>query len=1210
MTDSYRPGPAAANGTGANGPSTGKVHNYMHFDDIKHATLGVDSLTPVETVLGYAESCIKQADFMKDFGRLDLALKEYILASIALLEVLPSNSAWMSVMTDQKGARTRYNALMARISASSATYEEIKAKVKEDNVRSGVQPKSAAKAASQTRQNEQVNGHGRVTNGHRATGSLGLLNGDGPVPPRPSGPPPAVPVTATKTKPAVHPKPQALHGNVINKSAPAAAASANGRGKTAQELAERFANLRTASSPTKEPVQDPRIRTQPINHPSFHHLQIMQKQQSPTPSPSQSQSSLPTLPQSQSLPHLQTQMQTQTQTPTPTQNQQNIYNQFQNFQLPLKGFEPIPSTMSRSNNPALVHALPDLPKLPEAIYSPARGSVSSQPTPMPTTTPRGTTTPRNGLYSRSNSLSSFSGTGPGATGVGTGKAGASTAEDYFSSPYTHSRQSSRPSLDSVPPRRPRIAIPDGDTIDAEDLLKLIQAGAKDVQLLLVDIRSREEFDEGHIMSQATICVESDVLQREDISASQIADSMVLAPVSEKRQFDRRSDADLIVFYDNDSEAIVRNGKPSSEVDRAVSGFFDALAYYDYQSDSDSSVQPKLLKGGIEAWISLLGPNSLQTSSTSAETAGVVSRAAALRAARAAQRPRQNTFTRPQSKYMAKPIQDADEAKRWEESLKSMDKSAGLVRTTDDFLRRFPPVSAIQESMTTPPATTQDDSEIGFHTPTATDKAFTITPLQDRPSSRATVGSNLEYKGAPVQSSPAAAAAAAATLYSTLPAPPTRPPPTVPRQTHNDVAEADDEDHYMRTKLAKAGVTGGGRIRRQKVGLYNPGNWCYGNSSFQSMFASGPFAEELTTSEWLSNWKVPMKADEKISHPQLLAKILANSFHWMQYGKFEAMKAKTLMDYCYHIHSRDFDGSIKTDRSMIFGGPYQQDAQEFISFLLENLHDETNRLRDHTGEVQQPPLGPRSTALGNALLYWNEYRKYNDSLVDKYWRGVEVTDRRCRACGHPSLTYEHFDAIHLPIPPNAASTATTMADLLAQYCSADLLDEYKCDQCRRIDTTEKRVRLVRLPDILCVSFRRFQGNEHYGFRKNNTAVVFPINGLDMTPYTMQGITAPEDQAADGIFVDGPSRTEQQFCAPFIYDCYAVIVHSGTLKSGHYRSFIKDEGAADANQWHHFDDARIEPVIIGSNDSRDMARRLYRDNQSGGASAYMVFYKRRV
>ncbi len=219
--------------------------------------------------------------------------------------------------------------------------------------------------------------------------------------------------------------------------------------------------------------------------------------------------------------------------------------------------------------------------------------------------------------------------------------------------------------------------------------------------------------------------------------------------------------------------------------------------------------------------------------------------------------------------------------------------------------------------------------------------------------------------------------------------------------------------------------------------------------------------------------------------------------------------------------------------------------------------------------------------------------------------MEVTDRRCRGCGHPSLTYEHFDALHLPIPPNTASTATTINELLGQYCSADVLPEYKCDQCRRIDTTEKRVRLVRLPDLLCVSFRRFQGNEHYGFRKNNTAVVFPISGLDLTPYTVQARTAPADQEVDGVGADA----EHQFRAPFVYDCYAVIVHSGTLKSGHYRAFIRDEGAADTNQWHHFDDARVEPVIIGSNDSRDMARRLYRDNNNG-ASAYMVFYKRRT
>ncbi|CAK7267037.1 ubiquitin-specific protease doa4 [Sporothrix epigloea] len=1171
MAGSYGSGPSVASTNGENSsppPSSGKVHNYMHFDDIKHAKLGVDSVTPIDTVLGYAESCIKQADFMKDYGRLDMALKEYIMASIALLEVLPSNSAWMSVMTDQKGARVRYNSLMARISASSAAYEVIKVRVKEDNARSGIQPKvTPFSPPAPPPHQQQSNGTSMQLpnggSGHRVTGSLGRLNGNASPPSNPAK-------TMMKTKPAIQPKPQALHGNAIKP----------GGSKTAQELAERFANLRVASSPAKEPIQDPRIRTQSINHPSFQQLQKLQTQLPSSKHISQNQS----------------------------QNQQNIYNQFQS---PLKGIEPQPRPPGTSMIHA--HALPDLPKLPDAIYSPARGCVSIQSPQMPVTTPRSVVTPRGGRVSMNKGASASTQT---------------VTEDYFSTPYTHSRQTSRPSQDSARPKKSSVSIPQGDTISAQKLLQLIQAGSKDVHLLLVDIRSREEFDEGHIMSQSTICVEADVLQREDISASQIADSMVLAPTSEQRLFDQRGDADLVVFYDDDSESVQHNNNATTETERAVTRFYNALAHYDYQSDSSlSSARPRLLRGGLEAWISLMGPHSLQTSSTaSGETASNIgSRAAAIRAARAAQQSRQNTMTRRHFKYMAKPIQDADEAKRWEESLADMDKSASLVRTTDDFLRRFPPVSEIKESMTTTPTTTRDDGEIGLRAPTTTvNDSFAVAQPHNRPSSQTTFRSGMgavataSERHGPVQlSSPASRAVAAATtttdsLYSTLPSPPTRPSPTVPRQTHNDLTEIEDEEHYMRTKLAKAGVTGGGRVRRQKVGLYNPGNWCYGNSSLQSMFASGAFADELTAGEWLNYWKVPMKADEKISHPQLLAKILANSFHWMQHGKFEAMKAKTLMDYCYHIHSRDFDGSIKMDRSTIFGGPYQQDAQEFISFLLENLHDETNRLRNRAGEVQQPPLNPRSTALGNALLYWNEYRKYNDSLVDKYWRGVEVTDRRCRACGHPSLTYEHFDAIHLPIPPNTATTATTMADLLGHYCGADLLPEYKCDQCRRIDTTEKRVRLVRLPDLLCVSFRRFQGNEHYGFRKNNTAVVFPINGLDLTPYTVQGMTAPEDQKADGLVPeDGPGRlrTEQQFCGPFVYDCYAVIVHSGTLKSGHYRSFIKDEGAADTNQWHHFDDARIEPVTIGSNDSRDLARRLYRDNQSSGASAYMVFYKRR-
>jgi ubiquitin carboxyl-terminal hydrolase 8 len=82
--------------------------------------------------------------------------------------------------------------------------------------------------------------------------------------------------------------------------------------------------------------------------------------------------------------------------------------------------------------------------------------------------------------------------------------------------------------------------------------------------------------------------------------------------------------------------------------------------------------------------------------------------------------------------------------------------------------------------------------------------------------------------------------------------------------------------------------------KKLVGLRNPGNWCYGNSSLQCMFGTSGFAADLWSGDWQEQYKVPMKEGEKIQHPQLLAKILANLFHWMDKGHFEIMEARTLM----------------------------------------------------------------------------------------------------------------------------------------------------------------------------------------------------------------------------------------------------------------------------------------------------------------------------
>lgn len=260
------------------------------------------------------------------------------------------------------------------------------------------------------------------------------------------------------------------------------------------------------------------------------------------------------------------------------------------------------------------------------------------------------------MFSRTNSTTSFTGM------TRTPAARPPSSEDYFALRTSLDRPP-RPHPEPPAARKPRVSIPEGDTITVQELLKCMKAGSRDIQLLLIDIRSREEYDEGHILSQATICIESSTLQRENISAGDLADSMVLAPAAEKRLFDNRRDFDLVVYYDQDAEAMRLYGDDLSAAETAVVAMYNALAYYDFQFlDAENNKRPKLLKGGLDAWTSVMGAASLQTSST---VEGV---------AAAAARPRASTFTRHLSKYMTKPIQDAAEAQRWEENLKDMDKS--------------------------------------------------------------------------------------------------------------------------------------------------------------------------------------------------------------------------------------------------------------------------------------------------------------------------------------------------------------------------------------------------------------------------------------------------------------------------------------------------------------------------------------------------------
>lgn len=106
-------------------------------------------------------------------------------------------------------------------------------------------------------------------------------------------------------------------------------------------------------------------------------------------------------------------------------------------------------------------------------------------------------------------------------------------------------------------------------------------------------------------------------------------------------------------------------------------------------------------------------------------------------------------------------------------------------------------------------------------------------------------------------------------------------------------------------------------------------------------------------------------------------------------------------------------------------------------------------------------------------------------------------------------------------------------------------------------------MKKLPIVACFHLKRF---EHVGKqrRKINTFISFPLE-LDMTPFLA---STKESRMKEGQPPTDCTSNENK------YSLFAVINHHGTLESGHYTSFIRQQ----KDQWFSCDDAIITKATI--------------------------------
>ncbi|XP_051494531.1 ubiquitin carboxyl-terminal hydrolase 2 isoform X2 [Apus apus] len=248
----------------------------------------------------------------------------------------------------------------------------------------------------------------------------------------------------------------------------------------------------------------------------------------------------------------------------------------------------------------------------------------------------------------------------------------------------------------------------------------------------------------------------------------------------------------------------------------------------------------------------------------------------------------------------------------------------------------------------------------------------------------------------------------------------------------------------------------------------------------------------------------------------------------------------------------------------FVGYNQQDAQEFLRFLLDGLHSEVNRVlvrpRASTDTLDHLPDDEKSRQM------WRRYQEREDSRISDLFVGQLKSSLTCSECGYCSTAFDPFWDLSLPIPKKSYGEVTLM-DCLRLFTKEDVLDgdeKPTCCRCKARTRCTKKFSIQKFPKILVLHLKRFS-EARIRTSKLTTFVNFQLKDLDLREFASQS------------------------CNHAVYNLYAISNHSGTTMGGHYTAYCK---SPISSEWHSFNDSRVTPMSSSHVRSSD---------------AYLLFYE---
>ena len=306
------------------------------------------------------------------------------------------------------------------------------------------------------------------------------------------------------------------------------------------------------------------------------------------------------------------------------------------------------------------------------------------------------------------------------------------------------------------------------------------------------------------------------------------------------------------------------------------------------------------------------------------------------------------------------------------------------------------------------------------------------------------------------------------------------------------------------------------------GLRNLGNTCYLNASLQVLFSLAPdFLQDL--GKMYSEIKAKSTDTSTESSIPICSSILVIGKELGLVSDIPGIESTGSSSADPSILKKEIDKKLPD-----FKGYQQQDAEEFMSRLIDILHEELLDATKNIG-IEEKSL-PTST----------------------FFRLVIKLSRKCDSCGSSESSHETFNRLALEVHDRDMSdNEWNIEKSLEQYFSTEKVENFQCEECNNSISCTRCTTIVSRPKALLVQLKRF-AYDNDQMQKRSEKV------------------APTKDISLEKFIDEKHADETE--SSFMYGLTGIVFHKGrTPFSGHYTAdALRRSANSQEKEWVNFND----------------------------------------